>query len=155
MVSWYPKQTKIVLLLSTMHHDDKIGDSGKPEIIEFYNKTKAGVDALDQKVCHYTTYCKTSRWLLAVFYDILDLQTYNAFVLYKLRPPVVPGINLTSCARLDQAKYAEQSTIPKWFECPHRPGISSSFSCNWYTKTGAGTTWTSPEETLHCLSTKQ
>ena len=44
-------------------------------------------------------------------------------VLYKLRPPVVPGINLTSCARLDQAKYAEQSTIPKWFECPQRPGI--------------------------------
>ena len=38
-----------------MHHDDKIGDSGKPEIVEFYNKTKAGVDALDQKVRHYTT----------------------------------------------------------------------------------------------------
>ena len=81
---WYPKQAKVVLLLSTMHHDDIIGDSGKPEIIEFYNKTKAGVDALDQKVCHYTTYHKTPRWLLAVFYKILDLLAYNAFILYKL-----------------------------------------------------------------------
>ena len=35
-----------------MHHDDKTGDSGKPEIVEFYNKTKAGVDVLDQKVRH-------------------------------------------------------------------------------------------------------
>ena len=55
VVSWYPKRAKVVLVLSTMHHDDKIGDSGKPEIVEFYNKTKAGVDALDQKVRHYTT----------------------------------------------------------------------------------------------------
>ena len=38
-------RAKVVLLLSTMHHDDKIGDSGKPEIVEFYNKTKAGGDA--------------------------------------------------------------------------------------------------------------
>ena len=96
---WYPKQAKVVLLLSTMHHDDMIGDSGKPEIIEFYNKTKVGVDALDQKIRHYTTYHKTPRWPLAVFYKILDLLAYNAFILYKLRPPVVPGINMTSCAQ--------------------------------------------------------
>ena len=99
MVSWYPKRAKVILLLSTMHHDGKIGDSGKLEIVEFYTKTKAGVDELDQKVRHYTKYRKTSRWLLAVFYDILDLLAYNAFVLYKLRPPVVTGINMTSRAR--------------------------------------------------------
>ena len=27
-VSWCPKRAKVVLLLSTMHHDGKIGDSG-------------------------------------------------------------------------------------------------------------------------------
>ena len=99
IVSWYPKQSKVVLLLSTTHHDDKIGDSGKPEIVEFYNKTKAAVDTLDQKVRYSTAYRKTSRWPLAVFYNILDLSTYNEFVLYKLRPPVVPGINMTSRAQ--------------------------------------------------------
>ena len=45
-----PKRNKHVLLLSTAHQYDKICESGKPEIVEFYNKTKAGVDALDQKV---------------------------------------------------------------------------------------------------------
>ena len=29
----------------------------------------------------------------------ITLSVYNAFVLYKLRPPVVPGINITSRAR--------------------------------------------------------
>ena len=82
-----------------MHHDDKIGDRSKSEIVEFYNKTKAGVEALDQKVRHYTTYRKTSRWPLVVFYNILDLLAYNAFVLYKLPPSVEPGINLISRAR--------------------------------------------------------
>ena len=67
--------------------------------VEFYFKTKVGVDALDQKVRHYTTYCKTSRWPFAVFYNILDLLIYNALVLYKLGRPVVPGINMTSPAR--------------------------------------------------------
>ena len=98
MISWFPTRVKVVLVLSTMHHDDKTGDNGKPEIVEFYNKTKAGVDALE-KVRHYTTYHKTSRWLLAVFYNILDLWAYNAFVLHKLRPSVLPGINTTSRAR--------------------------------------------------------
>ena len=82
-----------------MHHDNEIGDSGKPEINQFYNKTKAGFDALDQKVYHYTTYRKTSRWLCSVFYNILALLTYNAFVLYKLQPPVVLGLSMTSRAR--------------------------------------------------------
>ena len=54
MVSWYPKWEKVVLLLWAIHHDDRIGDSGKPELVEFF-KTKAGVDALDQNVLHYTT----------------------------------------------------------------------------------------------------
>ena len=47
MVSWHPKRSKFVLLLSSLHHNSNIAESGKPEIVEFYNKTKAGVDALD------------------------------------------------------------------------------------------------------------
>ena len=55
-------------------------------MINFY-ETKSGVDALDKNLCHYTTYCKTNRWSIAVFYNILDISAYNAFVLRKLRPP--------------------------------------------------------------------
>ena len=84
MVSWHPKRSKFVLLLSSLHHNSNIAESGKPEIVEFYNKTKAVVDVLEQKVRHYTTYRKTYHWPLAVFYNILDISAYNAFVLFKL-----------------------------------------------------------------------
>ena len=79
MVSWKPSKNKYVLLLSTMHHNNNIENNGKPEIINFYNETKAGIDALDQKGCHYTTYRKTRRWPMAVFYNVMDI----AFVLYN------------------------------------------------------------------------
>ena len=59
MRSWVPKKNKLVLLLSTAHQFGKIGQSGKPEIVEFYNETKPDADALDQKLRHYTTYRRT------------------------------------------------------------------------------------------------
>ena len=46
MVSWYAKQSKYVLLLSTFHHLDCLSVSGKPQVAEFYLKIKTGVDAL-------------------------------------------------------------------------------------------------------------
>jgi len=49
LVSYGPKKNKSVVLLSSLHHDSAIcSDAGKPEIIEFYNKTKGAVDMLDQ-----------------------------------------------------------------------------------------------------------
>ena len=98
MVSWYPKPSKFVLLLSSLHHNSNIAESGKPEIVEFYNKTKAGVDVLDEKVHHYTTYRKTYRWPLAVFYNILNISAYNSYVSFKICPPV-QGIDNYSRAR--------------------------------------------------------
>ena len=50
MVSWYPKKSKFVLLLSTLHHYSSLEPGGKPEIISYYNQAKARVDALCQKV---------------------------------------------------------------------------------------------------------
>lgn len=48
---------------STMHHSNTIGKTNKPEIIEFYNETKSGVDALDQKCVTR----RTRRWPMAIF----------------------------------------------------------------------------------------
>jgi len=48
-VSHVPNKNKSVVLLSPLHHDSAIcSDLGKPEIIEFDNKTKGAVDMLDQ-----------------------------------------------------------------------------------------------------------
>ena len=98
MVSWHPKRSKFVLLLSSLHQNSNIAESGKPEIAEFYNKTKADADALDKKLRHYTTYRKMYRWPLAVFYNILNISAYNAYVLLKTCPPA-QGIDNSSRAR--------------------------------------------------------
>ncbi|XP_071051718.1 piggyBac transposable element-derived protein 4-like [Onthophagus taurus] len=50
VVSYCPKKGKVVLVGSTMHNDDCINSESekqKPEIIEFYNLTKGGVDTVD------------------------------------------------------------------------------------------------------------
>ena len=83
MVSYIPKQNKSVILISTMHKDDSIDEeTGKPEIITFYNQTKGGVDTLDQLCHNYTTARKTRRWPLRVFYGILDQCGVNALILF-------------------------------------------------------------------------
>lgn len=55
-----PKKTtkKIVMLLSTMHQEGKLENSGKPEIIEFYSKMK-GVDTFDLMCTTYSSSHKT------------------------------------------------------------------------------------------------
>ena len=100
MVSWHRKRSKFVLLLSSLHHNSNIAESGKPEIVEFYDKTKAGVDALDKNVRYYTTHRKTYLWPLAMFYNILDILAYNAYLLFKIRPPA-QGIDNSSRARFN------------------------------------------------------
>ena len=85
MVFLHPKQSTFVLLLSSLHHNSNIVESGKPEIVEFYNKIKGGVDALDQNIRHYATYQKMHHWSLAVFYNILDISAYNAYILFNIR----------------------------------------------------------------------
>ena len=97
-------------MLSTAHYSDKIGEIEKPETVEFYNETKAGVDALDQKVRHYTTYRKTKRWPLAVFYNILDIAAYNSYVLFKLLPSST-GFNLNHRARYKFLKMLGETMI--------------------------------------------
>ena len=51
--------------------------------MEFFNKTKCGVDVTDQMARQYSVKAGTRRWPVAVFYNILDLAGINAFVLYK------------------------------------------------------------------------
>ena len=82
-MSFVPKKSKSVLLVSTMHHDDKIDDqTGKPDIILYYNQTKAEVDTVDQ-MCHtYSIKRKTKRWPLAYFMNLLNLNGPNSCITY-------------------------------------------------------------------------
>ena len=57
----------------------------KKETVEFCNKPKCGVDVVDEIARQYSVKAG-SRWTpVAVFYNILDLASINAFVCYKKR----------------------------------------------------------------------
>lgn len=83
LVSFTPKKNKVVLVLSTMHSSiDTNSETGKPEMIMDYNKTKGGTDTFD-KLCHsYTTARGTRRWPMRVFYGMLDHSGINSMVLF-------------------------------------------------------------------------
>ncbi|XP_039278702.1 piggyBac transposable element-derived protein 4-like [Nilaparvata lugens] len=83
LVSMVPKKNRAVLLLSTMHHNREINqEKSKPEIVCFYNSTKAGVDLLDMKCAIYSSNKRTRRWPMAVFYRLISVASVNAFILY-------------------------------------------------------------------------
>lgn len=82
--SYVPEQNKVMLLLSTMHANTNVSatQKKKPEIIQYYNKTKIGDDTMDQMLQRYTTKRQTQRWSLAFFYNIVDVASLAAYILY-------------------------------------------------------------------------
>ncbi|XP_015376737.1 PREDICTED: uncharacterized protein LOC107171020 [Diuraphis noxia] len=84
LLSYEPKPNKAVLLISSMHNQKGFdNDVQKPEIISYYNSTKGGVDALDEKCSVYSAGRRTRRWPLAIFYRLLDISSVNSYVLYN------------------------------------------------------------------------
>ena len=84
LVSYVPKKNKAVVLISSMHHCKSTdSETGKPEIISFYNQTKGGVDGLDKKCMTFSTSRRTCRWPMAIFFGILNIAGVNSHVLYS------------------------------------------------------------------------
>lgn len=67
-----------------MHHSQILDDSsGNPEIIQFYNTTKSGVETFDQKCGVYSYQRRTRRWPEAVFFGMVDMCLVNSWVILK------------------------------------------------------------------------
>ena len=85
MVSYvHQKKNEAVILLSMMHHKISIDEEDhkkRPQIIKFYNKTKIGVDLVDQIVGMHTCRKQTRRWLLKLFFNLLDVAALNAYTI--------------------------------------------------------------------------
>ena len=106
LVSHIPKPRKAVVVLSTAHVErGKVDDNGKPAIINFYNRTKGGVDTLNQMLHSKSTYRKTRRWTVRYFFGILDIAALNAYIIHKSN-----GGNLTRHQFLKQL--SQQLVIP-------------------------------------------
>lgn len=85
LVSYVPKKNKIVLLLSSMHHNKAIDSkTKKPEIIMYYNANKGATDAFDQKCHTFSVARRTQRWPLKFFYNMLNQASINCCVLFNL-----------------------------------------------------------------------
>ena len=72
LLSYQRKRQKNVLLLSTMHSKAEIvaEKNNKPKMVLAYNKTKGGVDAMDQMAHAFTTKRKTKRWPMVIFFNM-------------------------------------------------------------------------------------
>ena len=55
----------------------------KPEIINFHNSTKGGVDALDQMSSGMSCSARIRRWPLCIFHGTLTTTIINSWILYK------------------------------------------------------------------------
>ena len=74
-------------ILSTAHQCATIVSQNpkmKTDVLLFYNETKGGVDACDERVGTYTVKFKCKRWHVAYFCNLLDLSAFNAFVIHSL-----------------------------------------------------------------------
>ncbi|KAJ7983499.1 hypothetical protein DPEC_G00377590 [Dallia pectoralis] len=94
LVSYLARRNRNVLLLSTLHADARLSDRAdrKPALILDYNRNKGGVDNLDKVIGTYSCRRMTARWPLAVFHNILDVSSYNAFVIWReVHPDWMPG----------------------------------------------------------------
>ena len=85
LVSYLPKRNKNVVLLSTLHKTAEISDceNRKPAFILDYNHNKGGVDNLDTVIGTYSCNRMTARWPLVIFHKIIDVSSYNAFVIWS------------------------------------------------------------------------
>lgn len=83
------RKNKNVILLSSSHSGNSLSpeNGNKPTMILDYNRGKAGVDQLDQNIDEFTCRRKTVRWPLIVFYNVLDVGCYNAYLLLKAQNP--------------------------------------------------------------------
>jgi len=88
LLSVAPKKNKRVFFVSTMHSEKKREkNTGKEEINEFYNQENGGVGSQDQMRSLYITARKTNRWLMRLFYRIIDSAALNAFVIFTQNVP--------------------------------------------------------------------
>lgn len=85
LLSFQCKPTKSVIMYSTLHlGSQESEDNSLPEIVSFYNKTKCGVDVMDQMVHSYTTKRQSKRWPVAFFANMIDVGLVAAFKLFTM-----------------------------------------------------------------------
>ena len=85
LISYLAKKSKNVVILSSSHSGRNVQNDElrKPLAILDYNRSKGGVDTMDENVEEFTVRRKTVRWPLLLFYNIIDVAINNAFIMSR------------------------------------------------------------------------
>ena len=89
LISYLPKRNKNVVLLSSLHKTAQISDrvDRKPAIFLDYNHNLGCVVNLDKVIGTYSCRRMTAHWPLVIFHNIIDVSSYNVFVIWnKINP---------------------------------------------------------------------
>jgi len=84
LVSYRSKNDETILLLFSLHPDDKINKMENKSEIVHYNKTEGASDVFDKVCVEYTINRMIFRWAIRIFHGMLDQTAVNNFVLYTL-----------------------------------------------------------------------
>lgn len=71
------------LMITTNKLNHRTGEQKKPNVVMSYNKNLGGVDLSDQVLQPYEVLRKTMKWYHKVFFHLLDIAIYNAFVVHN------------------------------------------------------------------------
>nr|CAI5836583.1 unnamed protein product [Callosobruchus analis] len=111
LVSYCSRRNQVLLILSTIHFDEAIdsstGEAHKPERVTFYNKTKVGVDIVDQPCQKNNVQRSTRRLPMLLFYNLLNLAAINSFCIYKHNRQVSGQDDGSTAERLPVSVYYE------------------------------------------------
>lgn len=79
------KKNKAVVLLSSMHMswEEVRSQVMKTKIIQYYNKTKGGVDTMDKLLGEYTEKHLIISWSLAFFYNMIQITDLALHFIYR------------------------------------------------------------------------
>ena len=76
------KDKRLVHMLSTNCHK-RISASGKPLVVENFNKHMGGVDLNDQLSMYYKAGRPSHKWWRYIFWFLLNVSITNAWILFK------------------------------------------------------------------------
>lgn len=105
LVYYVPRCNKVVIFLSAIHEDDEIDEAiEKPDLICCYNRTKDGVETVDELYASYNTARYTNRWSVVILYRLLytvgvileHLSMQNMFMEKKIRTQNIDVTNIKS-----------------------------------------------------------
>ncbi|CAK1583583.1 unnamed protein product [Parnassius mnemosyne] len=112
LLSYKPKPSKMVYMLSSCDEEASVNPETKmPRLIEFYNKTKGGVDTFDQICSIMSCSRKTNRWPICVFYGMMNIACIISYIIY-CHNASVQGQKLMN--RRDFMKKMQSKLVEPW-----------------------------------------